>query len=400
MPVNHALPLANLVVLDVSQILAGPACAMVLADMGAEVIKIEPPGSGEISRTMGTIFYAGESSTFLSLNRNKKSLALNLKMEAGRKIFLQLADRADVVVENFRPGVAERLGIGWSVLSARNPRLIYCAISGYGQTGPYRDLPGVDPLLQARSGMMSVNGEPDGRPLKFAMPVPDFNAAMLGAYGIMVALYHRERTGQGQRVEVSLLDAAVFGLIPREWDYFATGQPPARLGGRHHQLAPYETYRCADGRFIFVGVLNDAMWPRFCTAIARPDLRDDPRFSTNAARVAHRWELEAALDAHFPTRDAAAWLAALQEQDVLCAPVNDFAEALSDPQVLHNEMVVSVEHPVGGPIKVLGVPVKLSATPGSVRTAPPRLGADAQDVLARLGYSTADVARLRSEGVI
>lgn len=397
---DRSLPFDGILVLDVAQILAGPACAMVLGDMGAEVVKIEPPGSGELSRTMGTLFYAGESSTFLALNRNKKSVTLNLKTNAGRRIFLELAARADVVVENFRPGVADRLGIGWSALAPRNPRLIYCAVSGYGQSGPYRDLPGVDPLLQARSGMMSVNSEIDGRPLKIATPVPDFNAAMLAAYGVAVALYERERTGQGQRVEVSLLDAAVFGLLPREWDYFATGVPPRRLGGRHAQLVPYETYRCADGRFIFVGVLNDPMWPRFCAAMDRPDLRDDPRFADNTSRVEHRAALEPIVDALFAQRPSADWLAALQAQDVLCAPVNDFAEALSDPQVLHNEMVVTVEHPVGGPIKVLGVPVKLSATPGSVRMPPPRLGADTADVLSRLGYSAGDIECLRAEGVI
>lgn len=395
----YSTALGGIRVLDLSQLLSGPLCSLLLADMGAEIIKIEPPGKGDAVRSIGNIFLGGESSTFLSLNSNKKSLTLNLKKDKGREIFFKLAAKGDVVLENFRPGTIQRLGAGYETVRRINPRIIYASISAFGQKGIYKDKPGIDPIAQALSGVMSITGEPGRPPVKVGSAYSDFAAAMMAAYGVMVALFTRERTGKGQRVETSLLDAAVFSLAPREGDYFATGEPLRAMGSGHAQVVPYQAFMTKDEN-IYVAVLDDRFWRSFCPALGLEHLANDPRFVTNVARVANREELLPILEETFKQKTAAEWLEILTSADVPCAPIQDFAMVFNDPQVLENEMVVTLVHPTAGNIKVLGVPVKLSETPGQVTVPPPLIGQHTEDILLELGYTSAQVRELREEGVV
>ena len=392
-------PLDGVTVLDLTRVLSGPYCTMMLADMGARVLKVEQPGKGDDTRAWGPPFQEGESAYFLSINRNKESVTLNLKHPDGRRVLDALIARADVLVENFRPGTLDRMGLGYREVSARRPELVYCSISGFGQTGPRRSEPGYDAVLQGEGGLMSITGSDDGPGYRLGVAIADIASGMFAAYGVAVALLARHRTGRGQLVDVAMLDTVAALLTYQAGIYFATGTAPPRLGNRHPTITPYETLEAADGDLV-VAAGNDQLWRTFCGVIGLDALADDPRFRTNRDRVAARAELHALLVERLRTRPAAEWLAELKAAGVPCGAVRDLAEVYSDPQIIERAMVVASQHPVAGAIRQLGVPVKLGDTPGAVRTPPPVLGQHTRDVLAELGFADSEIGRLREAGAI
>jgi crotonobetainyl-CoA:carnitine CoA-transferase CaiB-like acyl-CoA transferase len=393
-------PLDGVKVVDLSRILAGPYCSMLLADMGAEVVKVENPDGGDDTRAWGPPFLEGESTYFLSINRNKKSLTLNLKDARGKDVLGRLIARGDVLLENFRPGTLERLGFGYEAVRALNPRMIYCSVSGFGQTGPDAQRPGYDLIAQGESGLMSITGFPDGPPLKVGTSIADIYAGTLAAQGILLALLARERTGRGQQVDVALLDGMLSVLTYQAGSYFATGNSPGRRGNQHPSITPYEAYEASDGH-LNIGVANNSLYEKFCKVLGREDLITDPRFRTDADRVNNRAALAAILVPLIKARTVKAWLEALDAAGVPAGAIRSVGEALSAPQALAREMVVEVAHPKIGPLKVTGVPVRLSETPGAVATAPPLLGQHTDEVLrAWLGLSPQAIADLRSGRVI
>jgi len=392
-------PLSGITVLDLTRVLSGPYCTMVLADLGARVIKVEHPGKGDDTRHWGPPFLGAESAYFLSINRNKESVTLDFKHPEGRDVLERLLDRADVLVENFKPGTLDRAGFSWEAVRARRPRLVYASISGYGQTGPRRNEPGYDAVIQAEGGLMSVTGEGDGPAYRLGVAISDIVAGLFTAQGVMAALYARERTGQGQRVDIGMLDTTAALLTSQAGNYFATGHAPGRLGNRHPTIAPYETFPTADGEIV-VAVGNDAIWRRFCPAIDRPDLADDPKFRTNKDRLTNYSELRPRLEAIIATRTRAEWTVRFHAASVPCGSVRDVAEVLADPQLQAREMIGTLPHATLGPTRVINTPIKLSQTPGSLRTAPPTLGQHTDAVLAELGYDQGMIASLKAAGAI
>ncbi len=384
-------PLAGVRVLDLTRAMAGPYCTMMLGDLGAEVIKVENPAGGDESRTWGPPFVAGESSYFLSVNRNKRSVALNLRTPFGREALRRLAAASDVLVENFKKGSLDKLGVGYDALSQFNPRLIWASITGYGPTGPDADLPGYDLMAIAEGGAMSVTGEPDGQPMKTAMPIVDITTGMFTAYAIAAALRARELTGRGQRVDLSLLETTMAWLANIGSIYLIGGQEPRRLGNTHSGIAPYTVYSARD-RYFALAVGNQLQWEAFCTAIGRLDLAEDPRFRTNGDRVTHKEALNAELGAVFATRDAADWVELLRPAGIPCALIKKVSEAFESPQAQARQMVHDVEHPTAGLIKLAGFPYKFSDTPASIRRPPPTLGQHTKEVLVDLlGFTEAEV---------
>jgi len=363
------------------------------------VWKVEKPGSGDDTRAFGPPFVGGESTYFLSINRNKRSLAVDLKDPRGLDLVYRLADQCDVVVENFRPGAAQRLGLGAQQLRERNPRLVYCSISGFGQTGPYRDRAGYDLAIQGFSGLQSLTGAAAGPPTKVGTSIADLVSGLYAVQGILLALVNRDKTGKGDTVDVSMLDSVVSLLTYQASSYLHTGQVPKRAGNRHPSIAPYETFAAADGHFN-LAVGNDAQWRKLCELL-QDHLTDDPRFTTNPQRVAHRDDLFTLLTHLFAQDSVAAWLERLQQAGVPCGPILDVAQVLEHEAVLAREMVVAMAHPTAGPIRVPGVVVKLSEAPGRVRTPPPSLGEHTDSVLTGvLGLSADELCTLRSAGVI
>lgn len=389
-------PLTGLTVIDLTRVLSGPYCTMLLADMGARVIKIEQPGRGDDTRGWGPPFVNGESAYFLSINRNKESLALDLKQPAARRALDALLDRADVLVENFRPGTMERLRLGYEAVTASRSRLVYCSISGFGQTGPRRDEPGYDAVVQAEGGLMSITGPPDGPPYRLGVAISDIAAGLFAAQGITLALYARERTGRGQRVDVGMLDTTAALLTYQAAIYFATGTAPGRLGNRHPTIVPYETFTASDGEFV-VAVGNDEQWIRFCGAIGLPALGEDPRFATNRSRVEGYETLRPLLAERLASGTRSAWVGRLKAAGVPCGSVRDIGEVLQDRQVEARGMVATVEHLTAGALRVLGVPIKLSDTPGAVETPPPALGQHTRTILRDdVGMSEEEIDRIVS----
>jgi crotonobetainyl-CoA:carnitine CoA-transferase CaiB-like acyl-CoA transferase len=373
--------LTGLRVLELTQVMAGPFCGQVLADMGADVIKVEPPDGGDQSRrSLGFSMRGEDTAAFLAVNRNKRSVALDLKDPERRELFYRLVKTADVLIENYRPGVAARLGVDYETLEAINPRLIYASISGFGQTGPYAMRPGFDLIAQGLAGVMSVTGEPGGDPVKCGIPISDLSSGLFCAVAILSAYVARERTGRGQRIDTSLFEGALALSIWESAELWATGRTPGRLGSAHRLTAPYQALRTRDGH-ITVGGNNQRLWERTCAAIGRSDLVDDPRFATNADRMENRAELEAELESALAARDTDDWVATLEAAGVPVGPIHDYREVFEDPHTLAREMKVEVEHPVEGTIPALGIPVKLSDTPGSVRRAAPLLGEHTEEVL-------------------
>lgn len=392
-------PLAGMKVLDLSQIMAGPYCTMVLADLGAEVIKVEKAGKGDDSREMGP-YVKGESASFVHINRNKQGIVLNLKDPQGREVLYDLARWADVVVENFRVGVTKSLGVDYETLSGINPRLVYCSISGYGQTGPYSRKGGFDLVAQGVTGMMSMTGEAGGRPLKAGIAVYDIGAGITAVYAILAARIHQMNTGEGQHVDISLAECGLPWFIWEAAAYFTNGTVPMATGSRHRVSAPYQAFRTGSG-YIVIGAANQRTWERLCTSVlGRPELITDPRFATNSDRLAHVDELEELLEQEFRKADAATWIARCEESGVPCGPINNFAQALEDPHFKARNMVEEVDHPILGRMKMLGIPTKFSRTPGRVNTAAPTLGQDTDAVLQRLGMTPERIAQLRAAGAI
>ena len=394
------LALDGIRVLDITQIMAGPYCTMVLGDLGAEVIKIEKPDGGDDSRQMGP-YVNGESTCFFQINRNKKSLALNLKHDQGKAIFRQLAESADVIVENFRPGVTRSLGIDYDSIRAFNPGIIYCAISGYGQTGPYSHRGGFDLVAQGMSGLMNMTGEPDGRPLKAGTAVYDIGAGITAVYSILAAYIHRLKTGEGQLVDVAVAEAGLPWFCWEAAAYFGIGELPRRSGWRHRVSAPYQAFKTASG-YIILGCANQRTWERLCNDVLdRPELIADPRFVSNLERQRHVDELEQTLEAILTDHDSAHWLALCDQAGVPAGPINDFAEALQDPHYQARDMVQELEHPVLGRMKALGFASKLSGTPPETRYPAPTLGQHTDEILAgQLSLSAEQIGALRDQGTI
>lgn len=394
-------PLAGLLVVDLSRILAGPYCTMTLGDLGARVIKVEAPRTGDDTRNWGPPFWKGISTYYLAINRNKESITLDLDTAEGRDALRRLVERADVLVENFRPGTLDRWGFDFATCGALNPRLVYASLSGYGLDGPDRDRAGYDLIAQGEGGVMSVTGEAGGSPFKAGVSQADIVAGLWLLSGILAALYAREKSGRGQRVDTSLLDGQIGLLTYHATNTWATGEAPVQLGNRHPNLMPYGTFRCRDA-WITIGAGNDALFAALCRALgdATNGLPADPRFATGPARVEHRVALDAALDAALVVLDADDALARLRAAGVPSGRVRSVPEALADPQVVARDMVVPLPHPAIPDFRVTGLPIKLSATPGAPRTAPPPLGADTDAVLAELGYDHAAIARLHAAGAL
>jgi len=399
MPARHG-PLTGLRVIELAHIMAGPVCGLMLADMGADVIKVEKVPGGDDSRRFLPPDIEGESAAFMMMNRNKRGIAIDLKQEAGREVLRRLLRDADAVIENYRQGTMERLGLGYETLRADNPGLIYCEISGFGRSGPYAARGGFDLIAQGMSGLMSITGEGAGRPpVKVGAPVTDITAGILGAMGVLAAYIERQRSGRGQRVDTSLFEAGITHSYWQSAITFATGRPPGPMGSAHPLNAPYQAFQTADG-WLNLGAANQANWLRLLDAIDARDLAEDPRFADNAARIAHLDELTAALTAVFRKRKTADWLARLEAAKVPAGPVLDIAEMHADPQTLAREMVVAAPHSRIGPVKTVGLPVKFSETPGGVVAGAPLYGEHSREVLAELGLDEVEIARLIDAGAV
>jgi crotonobetainyl-CoA:carnitine CoA-transferase CaiB-like acyl-CoA transferase len=392
-------PLAGYRVLELAHLVAGPLCGLYLADMGADVIKIEAPGAGDASRTAYGTQYDGESAVFITVNRNKRSVAIDLARPEGRAAFERLVASADVVVEAYRGGVAERLGIDWARLAPINPRLVYCSLSAFGPDGPWRDKPGVDMLVQAMGGLMAVMGEPDGPPVLCGAPVLDTIGALMAGQGVVTALLHRERTGEGQRLDVSLLNGTLLAHAARLSIFLATGEEPGRWGSGHPYIVPFQAFQASDG-WVYVAVWVDRLWAPFCEAIGEPALAVDPRYATRADRLDRRAELGERLAKIFAGGTVAQWMARLEAHDVLCAPVNRYADLPNDAQVRATGMLVEQDHPRAGRFRTLDTPIRFSRTPGTIRTPAPALGEHTEAVLTEAGLTPAEISSLRGAGVI
>jgi crotonobetainyl-CoA:carnitine CoA-transferase CaiB-like acyl-CoA transferase len=395
---TRPLPLAGLRVLDVTQVMAGPVCSMLLADLGADVVKVEPPGTGDQTRgAMGFKMKGPDSMGFLNMNRNKRSLALNLKSPAGRDLLLDMAAGADIVVENYRPGVMARLGLGYEAMRARNRGLIYASISGFGQTGPWAKRPGYDLMAQAMSGVMSVTGHPGGPPVKAGVPVADIGCALFAVYGILSAYIGRQASGEGQYIDASLFDSALAFSIWDISEYWGTGQVPEPLGTANRMSAPYQAVRAADGYFV-MGATNAKLWRLLCDVLGREDLLADDRFRDIAGRLAHREALIAELETSFAAKDAETWVTELLAAGIPAGRMNTYPEAFESAHGRHREMRIDVPHPHEGTVPNIGFPVKLSGTPAQVRRHAPLLGEHSDEILTEFGLSAEAIEALRQGG--
>ena len=392
--------LEGIIVLDLTRALAGPFCTLMLGDYGADVIKIEIPGTGDDTRHWGPPFIGNESAYFLSINRNKKSLTLNFKEDEARKIFLKLASEADVIVENFTPGVMGRFGLSYEEVKKVNNNIVYCSISGFGQTGPYKSRPAMDQIMQGVSGLMSITGEPDGDPQKIGIAVTDIGSGMWAAYAVMAALYYREQQGSGQYIDISMLDSQVAWLTYQAGTYFATGESPKRLGAAHPNLVPYQGFMCKDNKFINIAVGSERIWERFCNGIGLPELKDDPEYAVNEKRVQNRSKIIPFLQQHFLERPLDEWVKDLQEQSVPCGPINDLEAVFNDPQVHERGMYTTMSHPTAGEIKQTGLSIKFSESPGELKLAPPMLGEHNEEILSSIGYTIEEIQKFKDDSII
>jgi len=392
--------LSGLTVLDLTRVLAGPTCTQMLGDLGAEVIKVERPGTGDDTRGFAPPHWPNttESAYFLGVNRNKKSVTLDIATPEGQAVVHRLLERSDVLVENFKVGALAKYGLGWENLKDRYPRLVYCSITGFGQTGPYAPRPGYDSLVQAMGGVMSLTGEPDGLPQKVGIPVADLFAGLYGCIGVLAALRHRDAAGRGQRVDIGMLDTHVAWLANQGMNYLATGEDPPRLGNQHPNIVPYQVFPTADG-YIVLSVGNDPTFKRFCEATGQDTLLRDPRFATNASRVGNRQLVTDTLTPVMRSRTTTEWVAALETAGIGCGPINRLSQVFADPQVQARGVVVEMEHASGERVKVIANPVRLSETPPRYDAAPPVLGQHTDEVLEGLGLDVAEIGTLREQGV-
>lgn len=390
-------PLDGLRVLDLTEHMAGPFCTVILADMGAEVVKVERPGTGDSSREMGD--GSERNPYFRYINRNKKSLTLDYKTPRGREIFLELVQTADVLVENYRPSVMERARLGWPLLHRENPRLVYAQLSGFGADGPYRDRGGFDLIAQGMGGIMHVTGEPDGPPTSVGLPICDLGTGMWAVSGILAALWERSRTGRGQKVECSLLETAIGFSSWTSAAWLVDGQEPTRQGSRHRQNAPYGRFATADG-YVMLGAANQPIWERLARALGRPEWLEDPRFRTGLDRLRHRADLEKEVEAVLADHPTAHWVQALEGAGVPCGPVYDYAQLFADPQVRHREMVVHADDAELGRVPHVRTPVRMSESQVAVRRVAPRLGEHTAEILAGLGRAPAEIEELRRARVV
>ena len=396
---SHPGPLAGMRVLELAQIMAGPTCGALLADLGADVVKVEKLPGGDDARGYREPRVNGVSAPFLMLNRNKRGLALDLKRPQGRAILLRLVRKADVLIENYRRGTMEKLGLGYDALAAENPALIYCAITGYGRDGPWSDKGGFDLVAQAFAGLMSITGEPGRPPVKTGNPVSDINAGLLAAVGILAAWAHRLSTGRGQIVDTSLMEAALQQTYWHAATYFATGESPGPLGSAHILTAPYQAFAARDG-WIVIGGANQANWERIAEVLGHPEWRDDPRFASNSARMANLPALVAAMSEVLARKSRAEWLALMDAAGVPAGPVHSIGEALTHPQTLARGMVVDLDHPDAGPVKALGCPIHFSETAARVDRPAPRLGEHTREMLRECGYADAEIDAFAAAGVV
>ena len=386
-------------VLDLTQIMAGPYCTMMLADMGADVVKVEKPNGGDDTRRMGPPFIEGESAAFLGINRNKRSIVVDLRSDEGREIVLDMARQYDVLVQNFRPGSLERMGLGYEQVRELNPAMVYCTISGFGVTGPYATRGGFDLVTQGMSGLMSVTGHPDSPPTKVGVPLCDLNAGMFAAIGILTAYINRLKTGEGQHVDTSLLEGGIAYTFWESAMYFATGEVPGPKGSAHRLTAPYQAFETSDG-YVNIGAANQANWERLCTAIERDELVSDPRFTRPSDRMNNLDALISTLEQTFSQRSSEYWLNRLEDAGVPAGPIYDIRQVYEDPQARAREMIVETDHPVAGRTSNIGIPIKLSGTPGRFRRPAPTLGQHTNEVLKQLGRSDDEIAALRSREVV
>ncbi|MCW3473970.1 CaiB/BaiF CoA transferase family protein [Limobrevibacterium gyesilva] len=395
-------PLKGLRVLDLTRVLAGPTCTQMLGDLGAEVIKIERPGAGDDTRGFAppTMPGTGESAYFIGVNRNKRSVTLDIAAPEGQAIAKQLLADCDILVENFKVGALARYGLGYEQLHAEFPSLVYCSITGFGQTGPYAPRPGYDSLIQAMGGVMSLTGEPDGLPQKVGVPVADVFAGLYGCIGILAALRHRDRTGQGQHIDIGMLDTHVAWLANQGMNYLSTGENPPRLGNQHPNIVPYQVFPTADG-YIVLSIGNDPTFKRFCENFDVAHLLEDPRFATNAARVENRQLVTDTLTPVLKQHPTAWWVEQLEALKIGCGPINTLKEVFADPHVQARGVVVEMPHASGTPVKIIANPVRLSETPADYRIAPPMLGEHTEEILQDLlGISTAEMDALRAKGIV
>ena len=394
-------PLDGLRVVDLTRIVAGPLATQIFGDYGAEIIKIEQPGTGDDSRQWAPpVAPDGSAAYFFSINRNKKSVTLNLKHPRGKEILKALVRQADVVIENFKPGTMEDLGLGYETLRRENPRLIYCAISGFGASGPKREWAGYDSIIQGVTGLMSITGEADGPPVKVGVALIDEITALYAHGAVLAALLHRERTGQGQKVECSLLESGVASLMNAAISYLLAGEIQGRYGSAHASVVPYQAFKAKDD-YLMVGVGNERLWKTFCEVIGAPEWADDPRFNGNAKRVEHREELVRMIEERLQARTRDEWVEAFGAAGLPTGPINNVGDVFQDPQVLHRGMVQEVVHPTAGKVRLVGIPVKFSETPGEITSPPPLLGQHTDEVLRDLlGLASAEIERLRKDGVL
>jgi len=392
-------PLEGIKVLDFTRVLAGPFATMILGDLGAEVIKAEPP-SGDESRSWPPILERGESGYFLSLNRNKKSITLNLKDQRAKEIVYKLAGKVDVVIENFTPGVVERLGIDYKMLSQNNPGLIYCSISGFGQYGPYRDKRAYDPIIQGMTGIMSITGEKDRSPVKVGIPITDLVAALYAIIAIQAAYIQKLRCGTGQYIDIALYDSMVSLLTIMAMQYFVTQKDPGRWGLDHIHRVPAKAFETKDGQYVQVAATNEVMYPRFCKLLGLEELIDDPRFDTNAKRVANRNEIMPLLEEKMREKNRDEWLQLFEEAKLPCGPILNLSEVFADENVLARKMMFTLDHPIEGVIQQLGFAFKFSQSPAQANLRPPLLGEHNEEILSWLNYSGREIERFREEKVI
>ena len=394
-------PLEGVRVLDLTRVLAGPFSSMILGDLGAEIIKIEAPGSGDDTRQWGPPFIEGESAYFLSINRGKRSITLDLKTAEGRQIIYELAEKCDVLIENFRPGVTERLKVDYSSIAKINPKLIYCSITSFGPAGPYRDRPAYDLVIQGMGGIMGVTGEPNQQPIRVGVAMSDIAGAMYATIAILAALVAREKTSKGQFIDISLLDSTISWMTYMAGYYFGTGRNPAKMGSAHPTIVPYQCFETKDGEFVTISIGNDKLFQEFCEAIGLKQLADDEKFATNSKRVTNRAQLVPILEEQFKQRNREEWLKILTDARLPAGPVYSIQEMFSDPQVLTRQMLLRLDHPKAGRINQIGIPMKFSETEPQIRFPPPLLGQQTDEILLDLlHYDPRRIAELREKQVI